>query len=239
MSLSERWRQALEELDARGRRRQLAAPRGIDVTSNDYLGLGKTPPRGNALACHDDLARSGRASRLLSGHHPLWDEVEQRLAQWHGAEAALMFTSGYMANEGLLSTLIEPHDWVAADELNHASLIDGIRLSRAEKYVYRHGDLEDLETALRARAHRRLPARQLFVVTESLFGMDGDVAALRELADLATRYDAHLVVDEAHATGCFGPRGSGIVDAAGLRTRVCATVHTGGKALGVPGAYVA
>jgi 8-amino-7-oxononanoate synthase len=246
MSLTERWRQALEELEMRGRRRQLALPRGIDFTSNDYLGFGKAPPpsgnaplRGDGRAGNDALARSGRASRLLCGHHPLWDDVEQRLAQWHGAEAALMFTSGYMANEGLLATLIEPQDWVAADALNHASLIDGIRLSRAEKYVYRHGDLEDLETALRTAAHRRSPARQLFVVTESLFGMDGDVAALPELAALARRYDAQLVVDEAHATGCLGPRGSGLVDAAGLRGCVCATIHTGGKALGVLGAYVA
>src|SRR5262249_13283447 len=101
MSLSERWRQALEELDAGGRRRQLAAPCGIDFTSNDYLGFGKTPPpHGDFLARSGALARSGRASRLLCGHHALWDEVEQRLAQWHGAEATLIFTSGYMANEG-------------------------------------------------------------------------------------------------------------------------------------------
>jgi 8-amino-7-oxononanoate synthase len=174
----------------------------------------------------------------LSGHHPIWDEVETALARWHGAEAALMFTSGYAANEGLLATAVEPRDWVASDQFNHASIIDGLRLSKAERFVYRHQDLNHLEDGLRAAAAARAGGRQLFVVTEALFSMDGDRGPLTLLADLVARHDAYLIVDEAHSTGCFGPAGAGLVADAGLRGRVLATVHTGGKALGVPGAYV-
>jgi 8-amino-7-oxononanoate synthase len=184
------------------------------------------------------LSRSGLASRLLRGHHAIWDEVESALAAWHSAEAALVMTSGYVANEGLLSTVTEPDDWVASDALNHASLIDGVRLSRAERHIYRHQDFNHLESGLRAAAQRRDERRQLFIVTESLFGMDGDRTRLESIVALAERYGAHMIVDEAHATGCFGTTGSGLVDAAGLRSRVLATVHTGGKALGVPGAYI-
>src|SRR5262249_44403119 len=153
------------------------------------------------------------------------------------AESALMMTSGYVANEGLLATVIEPYDWVASDEINHASIIDGLRLARAERFVYRHQDLNHLESGLQQAAQGRTRERQLFVLTEALFGMDGDATPLGPLVDLAERYDAHVLVDEAHSTGCFGPAGSGRVDAARLRGRVLATVHTGGKALGVCGAY--
>jgi 7-keto-8-aminopelargonate synthetase-like enzyme len=149
-----------------------------------------------------------------------------------------MMTSGYAANEGLLATVIEPGDWVASDQLNHASIIDGLRLAGMERFIYRHLDLDHLESGLRAASRSSTPQRELFVVTESLFGMDGDVAPLRPLVQLAERYGAHVIVDEAHSTGCFGPAGSGCVDAASLRGDVLATVHTGGKALGVCGAYV-
>jgi 8-amino-7-oxononanoate synthase len=232
MKLTDRWSTALDSLREQGRYRTLCHPSGIDFTSNDYLGYaaGRIP-----LAC-DGHRRSGAASRLLRGHQPIWDEVESKLAQWHGAEAALVLTSGYAANEGLLTTVVEPGDWVASDELNHASIIDGLRLSRAERFVYRHQDLNQLEDGLRAAS--RAGGRALFVVTESLFGMDGDVTPLAEVVKLAERHGAYLIVDEAHSTGCFGPDGSGCVDAAGLRGRVLATVHTGGKAFGVCGAYV-
>lgn len=231
-SLSERWRSSLDALDAKGRLRSLRTPAGHDFSSNDYLGYAKRSwPQ-------TSLSRSGAASRLLRGHHPLWDEVEASLADWHRAEAALVFTSGYAANEGLLSTILEPSDCVLSDQLNHASIIDGLRLAKAEKIIFRHNDLNDLESHLHAINRTRAPGRQCFLVTESLFGMEGDVAPLREISDLAAKHGAHLVVDEAHATGCFGDTGSGLVDALGLRDRVLATVHTGGKALGVPGAYV-
>jgi 8-amino-7-oxononanoate synthase len=235
--LAARWSAQLDVLQGQGRYRTLSLPRGADFQSNDYLGYGRGRLLGLAPENADALPRSGLASRLLGGHHLIWEEVETKLARWHGAEAALFFTSGYAANEGLLSTLIEPGDWVASDTFNHASLIDGLRLSRAERFVYRHLDLDHLETGLRS-TDAASPGRQRFIVTESLFSMDGDLAPLTALAELSERYCAHLIVDEAHTTGCFGPTGSGCVDAAGLRSRVLATVHTGGKALGVFGAYI-
>jgi 8-amino-7-oxononanoate synthase len=236
MSLFHRWHAALDDLRSRGRARSLALPCGLDLTSNDYLGYaaGRLP-----LAPDDaGLSHSGAASRLLRGHHPVWDEVESALADWHGAETALFLTCGYMANEGLLSTLLEPGDWVASDERNHASIIDGLRLGRAERFVYRHNDLNHLESGLHGATRHRRAGSALFIVTESLFSMDGDRTPLADIADIAERHGAHLLVDEAHATGCLGPAGAGCVTAAGLRGGVLATVHTGGKALGVPGAYI-
>jgi 8-amino-7-oxononanoate synthase len=234
MSLSARWTSALDQLRAQGRYRQFAPPRGIDFTSNDYLGYATRP-----TATSVDLSRSGSASRLLRGHHPIWDEVEATLAAWHGADAALMMASGYAANEGLISTLTEPGDWVASDEFNHASIVDGLRMARCRRFVFRHNDLNHLEDGLKAEAARREPGRERFVITESLFSMDGDRAPLRDMANLADRYGAYLIVDEAHATGCYGETGSGCVDEAGVRPRVLASVHTGGKALALPGAYIA
>ena len=234
MSLFDRWSTALDQLRAQGRFRQFALPAGIDFTSNDYLGYASKPnPPSN------DLSRSGAASRLLRGHHAIWDEVESTLAAWHGAEAVLMMTSGYSANEGLISTLMEPGDWVASDELNHACIVDGLRLARCRRFVFRHNDLDHLEQGLKTEAAKNEPGRERFVVTEGLFSMDGDRAPLQEIAGLCDRFGAYLVVDEAHSTGCFGSTGSGLVDEAGVRDRVLASVHTGGKALAVPGAYIA
>lgn len=239
MNLLSRWSLVLDDLRAVGRYRELSVPKAVDLTSNDYLGYGAgTRIAGRPASAELGLPRSGMASRLLRGHHPIWEDVETELAGWHGAEACLMLTSGYAANLGLLSTVIEAHDWVASDALNHASIIDGLCLARAERFIYRHLDLNHLEAGLRAVSQTRTGRRQLFVVTESLFGMDGDRTPLEQLVPLAERYGASLIVDEAHSTGCFGPAGSGCVDDAGLRSRVLATVHTGGKALGVAGAYI-
>jgi 8-amino-7-oxononanoate synthase len=234
MSLTSRWQLLLDQLRDQGRFRRLSLPAGADFSSNDYLGYGRL----TCLAA-ETWARSGTASRLLRGHHSLWNSVETALAHWHGAEAALVMNSGYVANEGLLSTIVDADDWVASDQFNHASIIDGLRLSKAERFVFRHNDQNHLEEGLRVAHARRSPGRELFIVTESLFGMDGDVALLPEIVALAERYQTHVIVDEAHATGCFGATGSGLVDQLGLRARVLATVHTGGKALGVPGAYIA
>ena len=222
MNLSERWSALLDEARALGRHRTLCPPSGIDLASNDYLGYGSGARAGLAEFTSSKFPCSGTASRLLRGEHAIWTEVEAELARWHGAGAALIMTSGYAANEGLLSTVIEPDDWVASDELNHASIIDGLRLARAERYVYRHLDLDHFEAGLRTTAAKRSARRQLFIVTESLFGMDGDLAPLSRLTELAARYDAQLVVDEAHATGCFGTTGSGCVDAELQRSRVLA-----------------
>jgi 8-amino-7-oxononanoate synthase len=246
MSLDERWQRELDRLHGEGRYRTLTPPRGIDFSSNDYLGYGLYEPEASATDILKPLltlparerSRSGTASRLLRGHHAIWDEVEATLAAWHQAEAALVMTSGYVANEGLLSAIVEPGDTVFSDQFNHASIIDGLRLCRAEKAIFAHNDLNHLASQLKQRQVNRMAKQAWFIVTESLFGMEGDRAPLRELADLAERFDAHLIVDEAHATGCFGEQGSGMVDALGLRDRVLASVHTGGKALAVPGAYI-
>lgn len=236
MSLSQRWADALAELHGQGRFRSLKRPQGIDFTSNDYLGYGAASEE--TAPSRSRLSTSGLASRLLRGHHAIWEEVEAALAAWHNADAALMMNSGFTANEGLISTIVEPGDWVATDELNHACIVEGLRVCRPRKFVFRHNDLNHLEDGLRAEAAKRPAGRELFVVTESLFSMDGDRSPLREIVDLAERYGANVIVDEAHSTGCYGPHGSGIVDELNLRSRVLATVHTGGKALGVTGAYV-
>lgn len=238
MAITERWTSTLETLKSQGRYRSLRSSLGIDFTSNDYLGYGSSRSRIRPVG---DLERnrSGMASRLLRGHHPIWDEVESALAAWHHAESILMMTSGYAANEGLISTIIEPGDWVASDELNHACIVDGLRMARARRFSFRHNDLNHLEEGLKAEHQKRHEGRELFIITESLFSMDGDRAPLREIVELAERYSAYLIVDEAHATGCFGVKGSGIVDELGLRDRILASVHTGGKALGVLGAYIA
>lgn len=230
--LDRRWRRELADLESQGRLRRLQIPGGVDFSSNDYLGLGReelpTAP----------YPVSGQASRLLRGHHGAWEEVEERLAAWHGAEAALVFTSGYSANEGLLGTVLRPGDVVLSDALNHASIIDGLRLTRSGKRIFRHNDLNHLQELLRASTGNLSRDQAVLIVTESLFGMEGDRAPLQDIAGLAERYGAHLIVDEAHATGCFGPEGAGLVDDLGLRSRVLATVHTGGKGLGLCGAYV-
>jgi 8-amino-7-oxononanoate synthase len=234
MTLFDRWTSTLDQLRAQGRYRQFAAPAGIDFTSNDYLGYASEPNPGDM-----DLPRSGMASRLLRGHHGIWDQVESALPAWHGCEAVLMMTSGYTANEGLISALIEPGDWVASDALNHACIVDGLRLARCRRFVFHHNDLNHLEDGLKTEATRHEASRERFVITESLFSMDGDRAPLREITSLSQRFGAHLIVDEAHSTGCYAPTGSGCVDDAGVRPQVLATVHTGGKALALPGAYIA
>ncbi len=226
MTLEERWQAQLEALRRQGRYRTLHRPAGIDFSSNDYLGYGK-------LFWHNvaELSRSGQASRLLRGHHAVWEDVEARLAEWHGSEAALMMNSGYVANEGLLSTVIEPQDWVASDELNHASIIDGLKLSKAERFIFHHCDKQHFFEGLNDAAPA--PGRQKFLVTESLFGMEGDIAYFPEARDVG------VIVDEAHATGCLGVHGSGLIDPEAWQGKaVLATVHTGGKVLGVPGAYL-
>jgi 8-amino-7-oxononanoate synthase len=230
MTLEERWQAQLESLKKQGRYRALQRPAGIDFSSNDYLGYGK-----RVWANVDELSRSGQASRLLRGHHEIWEEVETRLAEWHGAEAALMMTSGYVANLGLLSTIVEPQDWVASDECNHASIIDGLRLTAAEKFVYRHNDDIHFLEGFCAAASKPSTDRRTFVVSESLFAMEGDV-----YPEVLLGYGpGFAILDEAHATGCLGHQGAGLVRGE-LRRQglVQATVHTGGKALGVAGAYI-
>ncbi|MCM3882013.1 MAG: 8-amino-7-oxononanoate synthase [Vicinamibacterales bacterium] len=225
----------LAELRDAGLLRHLCLPRGIDLVSNDYLGLAEHPYIKDRIRDAAAVLPAGAGgSRLLRGHHQAFEQLEARLAAFSGSEAALLFGSGYTANIGLMQALVSDGDLIVSDERNHASLIDGIRLTKAQTAIYAHQDLNALEGALqRPRKGRAL------VVTESVFSMDGDLTPLVDIATLAERYGAVLLVDEAHATGLYGERGSGRVEELGLRDRVLATVHTGGKSLGSGGAWVA
>jgi 8-amino-7-oxononanoate synthase len=230
-------RAELDSLDARQGHRRLGRMEGISLSSNDYLGLSTDPRLARAItdALEGGSAVASTGSRLLSGNSPEWERVESDFARFIGTEAALFFSSGYAANLGLLGAILRPEDVVFSDESNHASLIDGIRLSRARKVIFPHLDLDFLEDALRKSDGA---AGRKFIVVESLFSMEGDRAPIAEQLSLADRFGAELIVDEAHATGVFGPRGRGLVAAAGGNARVLASVHTCGKALASAGAFV-
>jgi 8-amino-7-oxononanoate synthase len=233
-SFADDLRRELDALETEGRRRCMRLPRGIDLVSNDYLGLADDPRLIEHMrAALPHLGAGAGGSRLLRGHHDYFEASEERLAAFSGSEAALLFSSGYAANLGLLTTIMGRDDLVLSDALNHASLIDGIRMSGARKHVFPHLDLAAVERVLKTPRPKRT-----FIVTESVFSMDGDLAPLTDLADLADAHGALLVVDEAHATGLYGGRGSGRVEELGLGQRVLATVHTGGKALGSGGAWI-
>lgn len=208
----------------------------VNFSSNNYLGLANHPAlREAAKDAIDRYGCGSGASRLISGNMTLHEELEAKLAELKGTEAALVFNSGFQANVGIISTLIGQGDAVVSDALNHASIIDGCRLSRAQVYVYGHADLQQLEDCLKQAS----ACRRKLIVTETLFSMDGDEAPLEEMVDLAGKYDAMLMVDEAHATGIYGPNGAGIVAKMGLGDRVLVQMGTLGKALGGFGAYVA
>ena len=227
----------LSVLDRVSQRRNLLRPTGVNLCSNDYLGLAGSEQLRTAIlqAVREAEFVGGTGSRLLSGHFGIWDEEECEFAEFAGTEAALYFGSGYAANMGLLTSLLSKSDLVFSDALNHASIIDGIRLSGARKAIYAHRDLNGLEGALRAHAADRC---RKIVVTESVFSMDGDIADIATIVELAERYGAGVIVDEAHATGVHGSGGQGIVASAGLAKNVLAVLHTCGKALASAGAFV-
>ena len=207
----------------------------LHLCSNDYLSLAGHPAvRAGAAAAAERHGGGAGSSRLVAGTLTVHRELEERLAALKGTGAALLFGAGFLANLGVVTALAEKDGVVLSDALNHASIVDGVRLSGAERVVYRHADPEHVDRELRAR-----PGRPALVVTDGVFSMDGDVAPLPELVAVCRRHGARLVVDEAHATGCMGPRGAGSVAAAGLEGEVDAVVGTLGKALGSSGAYVA
>jgi 8-amino-7-oxononanoate synthase len=216
--------------------RTLRPPHGIDFSSNDYLGLANDPRLKIAMARAIDQGGVGSTgSRLLRGDRDAFADVERKFAAFKETERSLYFSSGYLANLAVLATLPERGDVIYSDERNHASLIDGIRLSGAARVVFPHNDLEGLARAM----HDRPAGGQAFVVTESLFSMDGDVPPLAEYAALCRAAGATLIVDEAHAVGLYGERGSGLIEASGIARDVLLSVNTAGKALGVSGAFVA
>jgi 8-amino-7-oxononanoate synthase len=242
----------LEGLEQQGLRRRLATRDGpqapqvvldgqplVNFGSNDYLGLAADPRLAAAVARAIGQEGWGSgASPLVTGRAALHARLEQRLAEMEGAEAALLFPSGFAANLGTIAALVGPGDVVFADRYNHASLLDGCRLSRADVRVYPHGDWQSLAGLLT----RATEQRRRLIVTDSLFSMDGDLAPLVELTDLAVRHRAMLLIDEAHATGVFGRNGRGVAEHLDVDSRMAASVAvrvgTLSKALGGIGGFV-
>jgi 8-amino-7-oxononanoate synthase len=237
----------LEELENSGlyrRMRLVSGPQGPRVLldgkrvlllcSNNYLGFADHPRiREAAARAAMRYGVGSGASRLISGNMTVHHRLEKRLAQFKGTDRCLLFGSGYLANIGVIAALAGPGDVVFSDELNHASIVDGCRLARAETFVYDHLDVDHLEWGL-----EEAGGRGSLIVTDGVFSMDGHVAPLPEIVELAQRYDARVLVDEAHATGVLGPGGRGSVAAAGLTGEVDVIVGTLGKALGGYGSFV-
>ena len=224
----------LEALKQAGLRRHLMVPDGIDLSSNDVLGLSRDPAIAEAVcrALEKGLPTGSTGSRLLSGHDDHWTALEQRFADWQKRQASLFFSSGYAANIGLLSGLIEPGDTVLSDAMNHASIIDALRLSKGRVEIVPHNDLEAYQRALEA------SSAGAWVAVESVFSMDGDCAPLEALAKLAKRHHARLIVDEAHSTGLYGELGAGRCSQLPPGLEPFASLHPCGKALGLSGAFI-
>ncbi len=210
----------------------------IDFSSNDYLGFAKSAELKevkDVIVKEYQINQQGSTgSRLITGNSVIHTDCEKEVAAFHHAEKALLFNSGYDANVGLLSSVPQRGDVVLYDELCHASIIDGIRLSFANTYKFRHNDLVHLEELLA----KQKDAETVYVVTESVFSMDGDCALLKEITDLCKQYNAHLIVDEAHAIGVYGEQGRGLCNQLGIEQDCFARVYTYGKAMGAHGACV-
>jgi 8-amino-7-oxononanoate synthase len=231
--LEQRLRADLIEWDRQGLRRRLSPPSGIDLCSNDYLCFSRHPVVRRAMAHAAKREGCGSTgSRLLRGERQQFQDLERCFATFTGAERALYFPSGYLANLAVLSTIPRLGDIVYSDARNHASLIDGIRLSGAQKRIFAHCDVAALADALRTEC----TPGQKFIITESLFSMDGDLAPLAAYDALCRETGAVLIVDEAHAVGIYGRRGSGLLEETGAAALV--SISTAGKALGVSGAFV-
>ena len=228
----------LPDITARdGKDIEVNGERLLNLSSNDYLGLGDDKEllegygRRFGKSSH---AMTSSSSRLLTGNHPLYDQLETALAALYGRQSAMVFNSGYHANIGILPALCNRHDLVLSDRLNHASIIDGMKIAEAPYQRYRHCDYDHLEELLEGAQGR---FRQIFIVTESVFSMDGDLADLSRLVALKDKYGAFLIVDEAHGVGVFGERGLGLCEASGMVPQIDIITGTFGKALASTGAY--
>ncbi|MDD5477455.1 MAG: 8-amino-7-oxononanoate synthase [Candidatus Omnitrophica bacterium] len=209
----------------------------VDLSSNDYLGLSGHPELKKAvIEATGKFGSASCASRLLSGDSELFHELEDAVAKFKGKEAGLVFNSGYQANVGIISSLFTRGDCIFSDRLNHASIIDGILLSQARIFRFQHNDYGHLEALLKK---ERAKFKNALIITESIFSMDGDRAALKEPVGLKEKYNCRLMVDEAHATGVFGDNGSGVVEEEGLSAQVDLIMGTFSKALAGFGAYLA
>lgn len=240
----------LQQLQTAGLRRTLRAvqqrhggtvlisgERVADFASNDYLGLASDPRIARAAAAVLQAEGTGAgASRLISGNHPIHENLERALARFKGCDSALLFPSGYMVNIGVIPALVGPNDVIYSDENNHPSLIDGCRLSKAVVRIFPHRDLDELAAMMDADRGRY---RRALIVVEGVFSMDGDLFPLDGLVDLASRFGAWSYVDDAHGTGILGEGGSGAIEHFGVTGRIDVVVGTLGKALGTSGAWVA
>ena len=222
--------------------RKLSFPNDlIDFASNDYIGFSRNKAifeETHQYLIENKIIQNGATgSRLLSGNHKVYQEAENYIAQFHQSDSALIFNSGYDVNVGFFSSVPQKGDLILYDELCHASIRDGIQLSNAKAYKFQHNDFEDLEKKI-TNYKLRITNQEIYIVTESVFSMDGDTPNLEELAQLSEKYKCHLVIDEAHALGVFGDKGEGLVQQLGLEDQVFARIMTFGKGLGCHGAAI-
>ena len=233
----------LEQRTANNSLRKLSLPNTlIDFASNDYIGFGKSETIFNethSYLIENKIIQNGATgSRLLSGNHKIYEEAENYIAKFHESESALIFNSGYDANVGFFGAVPQRNDIILFDELSHASIREGIQLSNAKSYKFQHNDFEDLERLLLKLSTDNQQPTTIFIVTESVFSMDGDTPNLEELAQISNKYNCNLVIDEAHALGVFGDCGEGLVQMLGLQDAVFARIVTFGKGLGCHGAAI-
>ena len=209
----------------------------LDFASNDYLGLADHEDlKAASLLSIQKYGTGSRAARLLSGNYQLYQELEEKLVSFKKKEAALVFNSGYQANLGLFSALFGKSDVIFSDKLNHASIVDGLRLSPAKVFRFNHNNIFHLETLIKK---HRGSFKKALVIIESVFSMDGDIAPLKEIVELKKKYDLEIMIDEAHSTGIFGSNGSGMVEELGIVAEIDYIMGTFSKALGSFGAYFA
>ena len=223
--------------------RKLAFPNHlIDFASNDYLGFSKSEAifnKTHAYLIDNAILQNGATgSRLLSGNHAIYQVAETLIAKFHQSERALIFNSGYDANVGFFSAVPQRNDVILFDELSHASIRDGIQLSNAKSYKFQHNDFEDLERLIQNLSSKSQDLTTIYIVTESVFSMDGDAPNLEALVALSNKYNCYLVVDEAHALGVFGNSGEGLIQLLGLQDPIFARIITFGKGLGCHGAAI-
>jgi 8-amino-7-oxononanoate synthase len=239
--LPKQLQQKLQQREVNNALRKLpTSNRLVDFASNDYIGFAHSETIFNAthqyLLDHNIKSNGATGSRLLSGNHQLYHTTEDYIAQFHQSESALIFNSGYDANVGFFSSVPQRNDIILYDELCHASIRDGIQMSKAKSYKFQHNDTEDLEKRLR-QAQSDISGK-VYIVTESVFSMDGDTPNLEQLVQLAEKYNSYLVIDEAHALGVFGNQGEGVVQSLGFQDKVFARIMTFGKGLGCHGAVI-
>ncbi|MDX1761568.1 MAG: 8-amino-7-oxononanoate synthase [Christiangramia sp.] len=221
-------------------RELLSSQNGVDFFSNDYLGFSNSEEifeNTSRILKTSEAMNGSTGSRLLSGNHSLFKVLENQLADFHNSQAALVFNSGYDANIGFFSAVPQKADIILYDELIHASIRDGLKMSQARHFKFRHNDLEDLEEKLK-RFSTKEDESVVYVVTESVFSMDGDSPDLKAMLDLTEKFVARLIVDEAHATGVIGEKGQGLIQQLKIENEIFARIHTFGKAIGCHGAVV-